>query len=300
MSDVDDVIKSPAYAAAVSIYSGIAENDSAYLYSMKLMSVGTLSAKETALKYMIDYYSVRGDLNKVCKCLAKYKEVADSIKTTNASEAILKMNSLYNYGLREKENEKLRQDVKIRTYVYALMVLSFVLVIVFILYNRERSRKKLQKVMYMNEHLEQLYRASCIEHDVSLKQKETEIAVLRNKLEKLDCSSIEEKDKMRVYEILRSKIKNNKMISENAWSEIKELTDRAYPTFRQKLIGKFGLDDEEYKISILVKFGLLNIEIATIMCKSPSAITQKRASMYKKIFKENGNSKDYNAFIKSL
>lgn len=78
------------------------------------------------------------------------------------------------------------------------------------------------------------------------------------------------------------------------------LVDSVYPTFRQKLIGSYGLDNDENKICILVKLGLLNIEIATIMCKSPGAITQKRALMYKKIFKEDGSSKKFNIFIKSL
>ena len=52
--DVEDNIKSPAYAAAVSIYRRIGDEDSAFIYSKRLMSIGTLNAKETALEFLIE------------------------------------------------------------------------------------------------------------------------------------------------------------------------------------------------------------------------------------------------------
>lgn len=300
LTDVEDNIKSPTYAAAVSIYNGIGKEDSAYIYSIRLLSIGTLSAKETALKYLMDYYSVHRNFDKMSECMEKYKSVSDSAKMKNASEAVLKINSLYDYGLREKENDMLRNNERIRNFVFVSVVLFLVMVICFILYKREQSMKRLEKIMYINEHLEQLYKTSCVQHDISIKQKETEITSLREKLKKNGYDSIEEKKKMRIYEILRGNIKNNKKVSEKSWGEIFMLVDSVYPTFRQKLIGSYGLDNEENKICILVKLGLLNIEIATIMCKSPGAITQKRALMYKKIFNEDGSSKRFNIFIKSL
>ena len=300
LTDVEDNIKSPTYAAAVSIYNGIGKEDSAYYYSIRLMSIGSLSAKETALKYLMDYYSVHRNFDKMRECMEKYKSVSDSAKMKNASEAVLKINSLYDYGLREKENDMLRNNERIRNFVFVSVVLFLVMVICFILYKREQSMKRLEKIMYINEHVEQLYKTSCVQHDISIMQKEREITSLREKLKKNDYGSIEEKKKMRIYEILRGNIKNNKKVSEKSWGEIFMLVDSVYPTFRQKLIGSYGLDNDENKICILVKLGLLNIEIATIMCKSPGAITQKRALMYKKIFKEDGSSKKFNIFIKSL
>ena len=298
--DVEDNIKSPAYAAAVSIYRRIGDEDSAFIYSKRLMSIGTLNAKETALEFLIDYYSAHGDYNRVRRCIEKYKQISDSIRTVNVSEAIMKIHSLYDYSLKEKENEKLKSIVQRRGFVSTLLVLSLFLIIAFILYHRERTKKKYEKVKYMHEHLEQLYKTAYVQYDVSLKQKENEIIRLKKELDKLNNGSVEEKEKMRIYEILRNKIKNNTKISEKSWNDILESINLIYPAFKQKLVGTFGLDNDEYKICILVKLGLLNIEIATIMCKSPGAITQKRSSMSKKIFNGNGNSKDFNVFIKSI
>ena len=298
--DVEDNIKSPAYAAAVSIYRRIGDEDSAFIYSKRLMSIGTLNAKETALEFLIDYYSAHGDYNRVRRCIEKYKQISDSIRTVNVSEAIMKIHSLYDYSLKEKENEKLKSIVQRRGFVSTLLVLFLFFIIAFILYHRERTKKKYEKVKYMHEHLEQLYKTAYVQYDVSLKQKENEIIRLKKELDKLNNGSVEEKEKMRIYEILRNKIKNNTKISEKSWNDILESINLIYPTFKQKLVGTFGLDNDEYKICILVKLGLLNIEIATIMCKSPGAITQKRSSMSKKIFNGNGNSKDFNVFIKSI
>ena len=157
-----------------------------------------------------------------------------------------------------------------------------------------------EPIRYMHEHLEQLYKTTCTQYETSIKKKEIEIAYLKEQLDSINYNTNTEKNKLFIYEILRERIKNNKKISEKAWEEIILLTDKAFPGFKAKIIGIYGMDYDEYKISILVKLGLLNIEIASLMCKSPSAITQKRISMYKKIFKKKGSSKDFDSFIKNL
>ena len=106
----------------------------------------------------------------------------------------------------------------------------------------------------MHEHLEQLYKTAYVQYDVSLKQKENEIIRLKKELDNLNNGSVEEKEKMRIYEILRNKIKNNTKISEKSWNDILESINLIYPTFKQKLVGTFGLDNDEYKICILTRW----------------------------------------------
>lgn len=166
----------------------------------------------------------------------------------------MKIHSLYDYSLKEKENEKLKSIVQRRGFVSTLLVLSLFLIIAFILYHRERTKKKYEKVKYMHEHLEQLYKTAYVQYDVSLKQKENEIIRLKKELDNLNNGSVEEKEKMRIYEILRNKIKNNTKISEKSWNDILESINLIYPTFKQKLVGTFGLDNDEYKICILTRW----------------------------------------------
>lgn len=298
--EVEKSIQSPTYSSAIIIYNELGKLDSVYKYCNKLLSVGNPDGKQFALENLLDYYSTKGDLHKVRITLKKYKELSDTVRVKNTAETILKINSLYNYNMIEKENTTLKMEAKEKVYTFVVITMALLLLCFMMFYQREKSKKKYIKTKFMHEHLEQLYKTACCQYESNLHLKEKEIANLMEKIEFMNGNTTEEIDKMHIYEILREKIKSNKKLSEKNWEEIFILIDKVYVGLKSKLQGAHGLNDEEYKISILVKLDLLNMEIATLVCKTPSAITQKRAAIYKKIFKEKGTSKEFDAYIKSL
>ena len=300
LMEVEEMIQSPTYASAVMIYDKLGKSDSVYKYCNKIMSVGTPSAKQLALENLIDYYSVKGDLDKVRLLLKKYKDMSDTVRVMNTSETVMQMHSLYNYNLRERENARLKFEAKEKSFMFVLVAMALGLLCALMFYQRERGKKNYMRIKFMHEHLEQLYKSSCRQYKVSLDLKEKEIAGLMKKIDCLNGGSIEDKEKMRVYDMLRNRIRTNQKLTDKMWEDILLIIDRIYPGLRVKLIGAYGLDKEEFKISVLVKLDLLNMEIATLVCKTPGAVTQKRAAIYKKIFKEKGSSKDFDTYIKSL
>ena len=300
LMEVEEMIQSPTYASAVMIYDKLGKSDSVYKYCNKIMSVGTPSAKQLALENLIDYYSVKGDLGKVRLLLKKYKDMSDTVRVMNTSETVMQMHSLYNYNLREKENTRLKFEAKEKSFMFVLVAMALGLLCALMFYQRERGKKNYMRIKFMHEHLEQLYKSSCRQYKVSLDLKEKEIAGLMKKIDYLNGGSIEDKEKMRVYDMLRNRIRTNQKLTDKMWEDILLVIDRIYPGLRVKLMGAYGLDKEEFKISVLVKLDLLNMEIATLVCKTPGAVTQKRAAIYKKIFKEKGSSKDFDTYIKSL
>ena len=300
LMEVEEMIQSPTYASAVMIYDKLGKSDSVYKYCNKIMSVGTPSAKQLALENLIDYYSVKGDLDKVRLLLKKYKDMSDTVRVMNTSETVMQMHSLYNYNLRERENARLKFEAKEKSFMFVLVAMALGLLCALMFYQRERGKKNYMRIKFMHEHLEQLYKSSCRQYKVSLDLKEKEIAGLMKKIDYLNGGSIEDKEKMRVYDMLRNRIRTNQKLTDKMWEDILLIIDRIYPGLRVKLMGAYGLDKEEFKISVLVKLDLLNMEIATLVCKTPGAVTQKRAAIYKKIFKEKGSSKDFDTYIKSL
>ena len=300
LMEVEEMIQSPTYASAVMIYDKLGKSDSVYKYCNKIMSVGTPSAKQLALENLIDYYSVKGDLGKVRLLLKKYKDMSDTVRVMNTSETVMQMHSLYNYNLRERENARLKFEAKEKSFMFVLVAMALGLLCALMFYQRERGKKNYMRIKFMHEHLEQLYKSSCRQYKVSLDLKEKEIAGLMKKIDYLNGGSIEDKEKMRVYDMLRNRIRTNQKLTDKMWEDILLIIDRVYPGLRVKLMGAYGLDKEEFKISVLVKLDLLNMEIATLVCKTPGAVTQKRAAIYKKIFKEKGSSKDFDTYIKSL
>ena len=300
LMEVEEMIQSPTYASAVMIYDKLGKSDSVYKYCNKIMSVGTPSAKQLALENLIDYYSVKGDLGKVRLLLKKYKDMSDTVRVMNTSETVMQMHSLYNYNLRERENTRLKFEAKEKSFMFVLVAMALGLLCALMFYQRERGKKNYMRIKFMHEHLEQLYKSSCRQYEASLDLKEKEIAGLMKKIDCLNGGSIEDKEKMRVYDMLRNRIRTNQKLTDKMWEDILLIIDRIYPGLRVKLMGAYGLDKEEFKISVLVKLDLLNMEIATLVCKTPGAVTQKRAAIYKKIFKEKGSSKDFDTYIKSL
>ena len=323
---VDKNTVSPAYSAAVELYSKIHAEDSAFVYGKKLLSVGTLPAKEKSLAVLMDYYSKKNDLGNVTKCLEMYRAVSDSIRNTDSEEAVAKMNALYNYSLREKEIASLA--LKNQEKTYSIILFSFLLVIFFVLYVlfRIRSRARYSRLNNLYEHLGNMYEDAREQSETQIFLKDRRISELTEQLEMLDTKKTLETEnykriirelnsalsnavkvadqrkiqKIAVYERIRQQLMVRKCISERSWKEIESSFVYIYPGFKEKLFDRYELDDYENRICILSKLGFLNSEIAILLSRTQGAITQMRSSLYKKLSGNQGNSKQFDALVKSL
>ncbi len=297
LSGVPERVESPAYAAAVRIYSAKSMPDSVYEYSRKLLTVGTLSGKVTALEHLVDYYSVRGDLSNVRLFLKRYKAVSDSVCMINAMQTVAKMHSLYNYNLREKENAELKLQSQTQRFAYVSVVFVLLAVCLVLICFRERRRRAYSDMKHLYEHLEQLY-AEASERAMA---KDEQISELIERIDGFTRSAADgAAEKVRIFELLRDKVKSGDNMSDGIWAEVSSLLDKICPSFKSTFIGKYCFDERDYRICMLVKLGFLNAEIATIMCRTPGAISQKRATMYKKVFGKIGTPKDFDEYVRSL
>lgn len=166
----------------------------------------------------------------------------------------------------------------------------------FIFLLRERNKKRSLNSKHLYEHLEQLYKQS----KAALRLKDEKIQKLTKRVSSFAGVEDREDEKMRIYSFLKERINSQKRLSEKDWTYIASLMDEIYPSLKTTLVGLYGFDVREYRISMLVKLELLNLEIATVMLRTPSAITQKRAAMYRKVFGKEGSARDFDDFVKSL
>lgn len=100
--------------------------------------------------------------------------------------------------------------------------------------------------------------------------------------------------------LFKKRLKEKKNISGKDWEQIECIFNKLYPCFKDKLLKKYNLRNEDFKICILVKLNFTNIDISGIMNRTPSAISMKRANLYQKITKSDGSAKDFNDFIKAI
>ena len=326
LKHVDADMQSPVCCLAMEIYFKENRMDSVYSYCKQLMSNGTLFAKETALRRLIAYYNSKGDSASSNKCVYEYISISDSIRKISAVETVSRMHNLYNYGLKEKENTELKienmENIE-RLYALGFVILFSSLLIVILAYINVKRQKRIIEFKRLNEHLAEMNERACVQNRINTEKDKAEISRLKEIIDKqgveqLDVVNeyqnrlsmlegiIREKDKtveserIKIFDIISNSISKNKIISPDSWNEIYEAMDISCPQFKKELFELSSLKSREYKICILVKLGLQNSDIATVMCRKANTITYSRANIYKKLLGKEGTAKDFDKFIKSL
>ena len=301
LADVDDYIESPTYCLAADIFKKEGNVDSVYYYCQKLLSVGTVYAKEYASGELYEYYTMKGDLRKALSYMHMYRVMSDSVRNINATQSVAKIHSLYNYNLREKENSILRESNRERLFIFIGVSLLLVLLIVFLLFVNERSKKKILEDGLLISHLEKLSKESCIEKE-SYKSR---IRDLKQELDKVSLMRVERESeaasrKLYIYEQIKKCVYEKKNLHNEDWLTIENAIDFIYPDFKKILLDMSNISQHEYEICILVKLGFTNTDIATIMNRTPGTISLSRSTLYKKLLKKEGKACDFNDFINSL
>ncbi len=301
LQNICDNIKSPAYSLAAEIFKKERKVDSVYYYCRELLSIGTIYAREYATGELYEYFAMKGDVGNALTYMRINRMLADSISEIDATQSVAKMHSLYNYSLREQENNVLKEKNQER--VIAFMLISFVLVsfLLFSLYINEHNKKKILKYELINAHLEELSNASRAEiesYKVRIQQMSQELDNVSFKLEENN----KEKSfrKLQVYEMIKKCISDKKGISEKNWSQIENAIDIIYPDFKKELMYLSNLNTHEYHVCILVKLNFSNSDIAAIMCRTTGTISFTRSMLYKKLLHKEGKAQDFDKFISSF
>lgn len=90
------------------------------------------------------------------------------------------------------------------------------------------------------------------------------------------------------------------MLKDSDWKKIEAGLLKAYPAFKEKLLGLYALSDTEYRICMLIKMEVSPSNIADLMAISKSAVSQNRLRMQQKVFDGEGTAKDWDKFVLSL
>lgn len=115
-----------------------------------------------------------------------------------------------------------------------------------------------------------------------------------------DMDKSKDASKSRIYEIINKRLNGKKGLSEVEWHNIDCLFDEVYPHFKEQIYGNHYVDEREYRMCMLIKLGLRNIDISLLMYRTKGSISSARSMLYKKFFNRKGSAQEFNDFIKSL
>ena len=321
---------SSIYSIASNLYYRIGQYDSVHYYDSELLKYGNQQAKLYAYYKQARIASLENKYEDAISLMTDFFLLNDSIQKTVDAETLSRMNALYNYQIREKENHELEVKNN-RSHMLLLLLTIFVLVVVllcayFILQHRNRRIRAELFIERLKQVQEKVYRESAdmlavnnkkiasLEHELEQmrlegttdNQKETIKRILENENENLEMKlQIKESADMFMHtSLLRNKLRERAKvfdeIRDEEWKDIESFLNTNYPEFLSRLQTVGDLNKSEYRTCLLLKCQLSPSEIAALLNLTSGGVANIRRRLSQRILLQSKNPSDWDQFIHSL
>jgi len=337
LAGVDSTTARPIYAIAADIYNKVGKEDSAVILYNKLYALDDVYAKYSASKRLGHYYLEHKNMAKAAIFLDEYDRYTDSIQEITLTETVAKIDAVYNYNIREEENERLKEEITtdrfIITVAAVLVIAAILAVLALIQYSKKKRLAERMKHENEKRYLNSLYEQSskfisdnnskieALKQELAasasknmslaaaLKAKEKQLsnlnmmAEIRTKNRELAAAGLENSDiRTKIFTLLNDNTANDfdKKLSTEDWQLLDEEVNSHYPEFKERISELCKISDSEYKVCLLLKVGVSPKDIATLTIKTKSAISVMRKRLYTKAFGNNATPEMWDEFIRSL
>lgn len=320
--------RAPAYSTVAHYYLNINQLDSALIYFTKLLKMDDYLYLQSAYKGLGEIATKRGNYAEACSYWALYEMYRDSVQSITQTETVRKINALYNYQLREEENNRLQMQNRQQKNYIVWITASMVVVALFFAYRQNRKRKEegrinqLQKLKALEE---QKYRQSqefieenkkrIAELEKELQEVRTTSDISRQELlhaqklslekdnEQVEAQQKMEQEAVKAFQTSAIYIKfheTDDKILEEDWSELISAIDNTYRNFTQRLKDLYPMNEVELQVCLLLKIDMPFKRIALLVLRSKQAVTSIRKRLYKKVFGREGTPDDWDRFIRNF
>lgn len=327
-----DRIKSGIYSIAADLYSKMGNTDSAYYYYTELLDFGSLYSTTDAHWHLAELALEKGKIREAKVHLEQYMEQMDSVRRLADYESISEMNSLYNYALRENENNHLKADNRRKQsfLIYSVsggifLLLSF---FAYIQYSRRKHTQLNLQLLQLKLLKEEQYQKSSLFIEEN-KRKQNELTrLLQDEVYPHAQKEQIEQNKKHLYYIgkqaefglqereqARKSLLNSDIyhyfagiclnegdinVPPEKWCLLEETVNDAYKGFTSKLFQICKLSKHELHICLLIKIEVLPKDMARLTNHSRESITSVRRRLYEKFFGQKGTPQQWDEFIESL
>lgn len=313
------------------LYSETGKIDSAIYHYKSILKANDIYAQQIAHWQLAKISQEQLDNQSASQHLNKYIELTDTIKTITDSENIRKIQSLYNYQLHEKENNRLKiQNAQQHFGIVTIFLIASILCIAFLIYFHINKHKKLllqNSLKELKRQKEEQYQKSAQfikENKLKIEKLETELQqsnttninmqklLLAQKEQILRMNSKIEADQKEqalaeiafrqseIYSKFIDAANNDKIVNSQDWEVLRIEINRYYKDFTARLQAIYPVSDIEMKICLLLKIGINVTGIATLTGRSKSAIVSARKKLYEKTHGETGKPEQWDKIIQSL
>lgn len=266
-------------------YWKIGESEKAVPYFKTLFEKGSVFARWNASLWFSDYETKRGNTKAALRYMAEFSNLELEVRKLRDEEVVALTNSLYNYNLREQENQRLKtEQEKQRLFLWAVAFIAVLLACaLFFLFRFMRLRQRY--LNSRNEHLRFLLSSIQSQANDKFRDMQSQTANLRNS---------------DICRVIESKCARKQMLNNDDWNAVEETLCQVAPEFIPRLKSIHHFSQQEWRVSLLVKYGISPGDIATATAHSANAIYSTKTRLCKKVFTPDFTFNDWDSCIKSL
>ena len=266
-------------------YWKMGESEKAVPYFRKLYEMGSIYARSNSTLWFSDYETKRGNAKAALRYMAEFSNLELEVRKLRDEEVVALTNSLYNYHLREQENLRLKSAQRIhKQTILSLSMIAFFLICALIAlgqYMRIRQRRNNSREKQLR-YLLDLMQADKEKHQHTI---ESEAASLRN---------------TEIHQTINNKCNHNQGMTTKDWEDVENALRSIAPNFITNLRSVYDFSEIEWHVSLLIKLGFSAPDIAIATNHSQQSIYSIRRRLYKKVFPQGSEFKDWNDFLNSI
>ena len=330
--------KAHIYSILGHLYDDLQSWDSSYLYKTKVLEHGSMDKVYSSYVGLSLLEQKKGNPEKAIRYLRLALKLNDSIQRTTQTEAIAKINALYNYQHTEAENARLAlEKEKQKNWIFVMMILSISILSISggIIFrqkqkkeqalSRAEKRRKLEEERYQssqaairdnkqkikeldlllenakrkNDHLQQ----ELFEAQQQKLKAHNEAIVQWNKEQKIRLTAFKTSD---IYKEIFQASKDEEMNmtplkQPDKWVIIQEHIDSIYPDFTGRLHKLCpSLSDTDVQVCYLAKMGITPSGIGRVLKLSRQAISNIRKRIMQKIGAATDEMSNFDHFIEEF
>ena len=320
------------------IYDDLQSWDSSYHYKTKVLENGSIDKVYNSYIVLSLLEQKRGNNEKALQYLRRALKLNDSIQYTTQTEAIAKINSLYNYQHTEAENARLileKEKQKNWNLIILILFISLLSISGGIIFHQKRKK---EQALYRAEERRKLEEDKYRSSQAAIRDNEQKIkdldkllknaqkgnnqlqqelfeaqqqklkahneAILQwNKEQKMRLMAFKQSD---IYQEILLAAKDDKLNmtplqQPGKWAVIQEYMDSIYPEFTERLCKLCpSLSDTDIQVCYLTKIGVTPSGISRILKLTRQAITNIRKRIIKKIEVTAGEISNFDHFIEEF
>lgn len=318
------------------LYYRLNNIDSTIYYCSKLIKSQSLNAQLNGYNILANLHMHNNQTKDAYDAIVMSTRLSDSIRKLNTPYEIRQLSSIYNYQIRERENNKLKQEAHENEIKIISLISSIVIIIVIALFTIHIVRKRKRIISLKLQNVELLLKQSNNLSETTIAQNKEKISLLESQINSINnenqalIQELENQKKLLelnneqallikyqnesaissfnndafVKEInnrLQIYSINQNILSEKEWTILCEKISILFPSFVNTLQNlPFKISSYEFRVSILIKTKFTPKEIAHLTNHSESSVSLTRARLYKKLTNDNGRASDWDNFINNI